>query len=296
MAAELNELFEEGITRCGELTDAVDAAMDAIDETTDQAREVAERVLEEGREARQHLRDLALRMDQAEESIGAARKDAEGSVHGLAGRTAELKTELRDLLERVKHAASQLETQKGRLDDSLDAHTATAQGDLAGLTEMTRELDSAASRRLDDAGQAIEGYRTRIEAAQAELAQKREAWMTALDRLATIAHQQTEVWVAGLQKLLQRQSTAMVAAVNVMVDRHNDTMDVIKDEFAVQAPQDAAAALEPLEASLRALGEEGSARLAALESRAGGLEAAMSGPTPILADLRAALEATTELG
>lgn len=296
MAAEINELFEEGITRCGELADAVDAAMNVIDETADQARELADRVGQEGTEARQHLRDLAARLEKAHDTIEDARRDAEGTLEGLAGKAVDLKTGVHELLERVRKGAAQLEEQRSRLDDSLDVQVATVQGDFGELARKTQELEAEANRRLEQAGEAITAFRSSIDAARAELAQKREGWGTALDRLEASAQEQASDWVGGLQALLGRQANAMVNAANVMVARHNDTMDVIKEEFARQAPQELASALEPLQASLRSLAEEAAAREQALSGRAQELQAAMSGQVPVLADLRAVLETTGELG
>jgi len=296
MAAEINELFEEGITRCGELTDAVDTAMNVIDETADRARELADRVGQEGTEARQHLRDLVARLEKADDTIEDARKDAEGTLEGLAGKAVDLKTGVDVLLERVKKAAAQLEEQRSLLDDSLDAQVATAQGDFSELAHKTQELEAEANRRLDQAGEALTAFRSSIDAARVELAQKREGWGTALDRLEASAREEAGDWVAGLQALLGRQATAMVNAANVMVARHNDTMGIIKEEFARQAPQELASALEPLQASLRSLAEEAAGREQALAARAQELQAAMSGQAPVLADLRAVLETTAELG
>ena len=73
MAAEINELFEEGITRSRELSDAADETMDAIDEMAKEAEELAQRVQDEGTEARQHIRELVARMEQAEGALESSR-------------------------------------------------------------------------------------------------------------------------------------------------------------------------------------------------------------------------------
>jgi DNA repair exonuclease SbcCD ATPase subunit len=296
MAAEINELLEEGITRCAELADAVDAAMDAIDETAGRARDVAERVRDEGTEASEHLRGLVARLEKAESSIEAARREADGSLEGLGSRAVDLKTEVDALLDRVGKAATQIEEQRTRVDDSLEARMTEARADFQDLAQKTQRVEAEANQRLDQAGEAITGFRSAIDAARAELDGKQEAWTTALHRLEESAHEQASAWVAGLQGLLSRQASAMVNAANVMVDRHNETMDVIKHEFAEQSPQELATALEPLQASLRSLAQEATAREQALASRAEELQAALNGQIPVLTDLRAILEATAGLG
>lgn len=294
--AELNELFEQAITHCGELTDAADEAMEAIDATSERAREVAERVQEEGKEARDHLRELVSRLEKAEGAIEGARGEAQGALERMAGKANDLKTEVETLLDRVKKAAAQLEEQKARIDDSLDAQMATTQADFNELAQKTQELEAVANERLDRAAEAITAFRSAIDAARAELAQKKDAWATALDHLETRAQEQTSAWVAGLQTLLQRQAAAMVNAANVMVDRHNDTMELIKEEFAEQAPRQLATDLEPLQASVRRLGEDAAARQGALSTRMEELHAQIDTEAPALTDLRRVFEATAELG
>ena len=73
MTAEINELFEEGITRSRELSDAADETMDAIDEMAKEAEELAQRVEDEATEARQHLRDLAAASSSAEGALEPSR-------------------------------------------------------------------------------------------------------------------------------------------------------------------------------------------------------------------------------
>ena len=102
MNAEINELFEEGITRSRELSDAADETMGAIDEMAKEAEELAQRVEDEGKEACQHMRDLASRLEQAEGALESSRTQADGALEGLSGKAAELKTEALELLEKVR--------------------------------------------------------------------------------------------------------------------------------------------------------------------------------------------------
>jgi len=295
MAAEINELFEQGITHCGELTDAADEAMNAVDAAAERARELADRVQQEGGEAREHLRDLTTRLQKAADALEDSRGGAQGALEGLGEKAEALQAEVGDLLERVQKATAPIEEQRGRLDDSLDAQTAATQADVAELAQTTQEVDAEAGRRLEEAGKAIEAFRASIDAARSELAQKRDAWSEALERLEGAAHERANACVAALQELLQRQATAIVDAANVMVDRHNDTMDVIKQAFAEQAPQDLAAAAGPLQAALLGLGEEAIAREQALAARLVELDAAMDAHATPLDALRTALEAAAEL-
>src|SRR5262245_60967447 len=102
MTAEINQLFEEGITRSQELTDAADAAMNAVDGMAQEAEQLAQRVQQEAHEACQHMRELATRLEQQEGELETARAQAEGALEGLAAKAGELTAEAGHLLERVK--------------------------------------------------------------------------------------------------------------------------------------------------------------------------------------------------
>jgi DNA repair exonuclease SbcCD ATPase subunit len=296
MAAEINELFELAVTHCGDLTDAADAAMEAVDAAAGQAEELTERVEQEGKEAREHLRELVARLQQAEGAIEGARGSAAGALAGLAGKAAGLKAAVEALLERAQRAAEQVEEQRRRLDDSLDAQTATTQAEFDELARETEQVEKEAIRRLEEAGRAVTAFRATIEAARDALVRKKDAWDTALRALEAGASERAGTWVAGLKAILHRQATAMVNAANVMVDRHNDTMDAIKREFAEEAPQEMPAVLEPLQAALGHVGEEAAAHGEALSARVEELHAAMSSQGPDLDGLRADLDTAAELG
>ena len=295
MAAPINELFEEGVTRCGGLTDAADEAMNALDAATEQAGELVQRVEQEADEARGRLRELTASLEKSADALAASRGEAEGALQGLAGRAQDVERHVGEQLERIREAAARIDEQGTRAGEALDAHAADAQADVAELARRTQEADAEAARRLEEAGRAVASFRATIDAARAELEQKREAWSEALEHLAAAAHDQANAWVLSLQSLLQRQAAAIVEAVNVMVDRHNDAMEVIRQEFAAQAPEDLAHALEPVQTALRTLNDEATARENALAASVAELDSSTEATAPPLDDLRSALESAAEL-
>ena len=80
--AVINQLFEEGITRSRELSDAADEAMRAIDDMAKEAEELAQRVDTEAAEARQHIQELTSRLERSEGALGDGRPPGRGSAHG----------------------------------------------------------------------------------------------------------------------------------------------------------------------------------------------------------------------
>lgn len=295
MSAEINELFEEGITRSGELADAADEAMDAIDEMAKDAEGLAKRVEDEGKEACQHLRELATRLEQAEAGVEKARGQADGALETLAARAGELKTEAGELLERARKSMAAVEARRDELDGSLDAQMASTQQDFQDLVGRTATAQSQAEEHLQEAAQRIAALRAAIETARSEFAVKQQAWSDAVYEVDAAVQETADEWVEGLNALLRRQSQALVEAGNAMVDQHNDAMDHLKRRFIEQAPQHLATALDPLEAALTALGEEAADCSQRISSETQQLEQWVGGALPALMPVQAALDAAAGL-
>jgi DNA repair exonuclease SbcCD ATPase subunit len=268
MTPEINQLLEEGIARSGELTDAADEAMNAIDSLVKGAEGLTARVQEDAHEVGQHLRDLVSRLDHAENELEGARGEAEGALDGLASKAVEVKAAVTDLLERVKKNMADLDAQHDRVDEALTGQMSSAQTDFADLAQKTHDLEEQTDHHLSEAAAALSAFRSAIDAARTELAHKREDWSAAMESLETHAHEQANAWVTGLQGLLTRQATAMVEAANSMVTHHNESMTDLKHRFVEQAPQELTSALAPLRTALESLGEDAGTRQQALSAHA----------------------------
>jgi chromosome segregation ATPase len=296
MAAEINELFEEGITRSRELTEAADQAMNAIDEMAGHAEELARRVEDEGQQACQHLRELAGRLEDAEGRLERARSQADGALEALAGKAAEVKSEAGELLERVRKAAAEIEARADELDGALDSQMASTQQGFQELERGTQRAQAQAEEDLQQAAQRIAALRTAIEAARREFDQKQRAWNDALGGLETTVQDKAEECVGAVNELMRRQSQALVGAANAMVDRHNAAMDALKQRFVEQAPQDLAMALDPLEAALTTAGEAAAEHERRLSAEAEQLEQWVGATVPTVTSVRAALDAAAGRG
>lgn len=296
MTAEINELFEEGITRCGELTDAADEALDAIDEMAKEAEELAQRVEDEGKEACQHLRDLVGRLDAAEGTLESGRARAGSALENLTSKAVDLKTEAGELLERVKKSLAEVESRQEELDAALDGQMASAQQDFQELALKTQDAQSKAEQELQEAAQRVGALRTAIEAARAEFAQKQQGWNDAVHEVETTVQEKANDWVDGLNELLRRQSEALVAAANTMVDQHNEAMEGVKRRFVEQAPQELGDALDLVEAALTTLGGEAAECGQRLSSEAQQLEQWVAAALPTVAPIQTALDSAAGLG
>jgi DNA repair exonuclease SbcCD ATPase subunit len=214
----------------------------------------------------------------------------------LAGKAAHLKTEVGNLLERVKKNMGDLEAQQNRVNESLDGHMSSTQAGFTELAQKTHELEAETGRHLEQAGAAISAFRSAIDAARAKFAHQREAWTSALASLDTHAHEQANAWTAGLHGLLTRQATTMVETVNAMVDRHNDAMHHLKQRFVEQAPHELASALEPVRAAVESLKESAATRQHGLSSHVQELGQSATEALSVLEGIRAGLTSTARLG
>lgn len=291
----INQLFEEGITRSQELSDAADEAMRAIDGMEKEAEELAQRVDAEAAEARQHIRELVSRVERSEGALEAAGNEARGSLAGLAGKSAELATEAAELLDRVKASLAELDTRREAVDADLTARMSATQDDATELAGRTQAAQTAAEDGLQHVAQALAGFRTAIDAARAELAQKQQAWAAAADELESQASAHTAAWTSGLSDLLERQSITLVEAANSMVDEHNESMKGVRTRFVEQAPEHLAEALSPLEGALGEMGQEAETLEQTLAGEADQMTHWADTAVPLVDALRAALDAAARV-
>ncbi len=296
MTSEINQLLEESVTRSAELGDTADEAMNAIDGMVKNAEALAERVREEGSETCRCLHEVAAHLEHAGGELETARGSAEGALDGLAGKAADLKTEVGNLLERVKKNMGDLEAQQNRINESVDGHASSTQAAFSDLAQKTHDVEAETGRHLEEAGAAISAFRSAIGAARAEFAHQREAWANSLASLETHAHEQTEAWTAGLHGLLTKQAATMVEAANAMVARHNDAMKHLKERFVEQAPHELDSALEPLRTAIEHLKEIAATRQQGLSSHVQELGQSAAEALSVIEGIRAGLTSAARLG
>ncbi|SRR5258708_7771579 len=109
MTSEINQLLEESVTRSAELGDTADEAMNDIDGMAKNAEALTERVREEGSGVSRYFHEITAHLEHAGGELEAARGSAEGALDSLAGKAADLKTEVGNPLERVKKNVGDLE-------------------------------------------------------------------------------------------------------------------------------------------------------------------------------------------
>lgn len=294
--ADLNELLEEAATRAGELSDEIDAASNAIDEMTDRAEKLARRVDEEVEGLRDKLRSLSERFPSAEGELESATGQATSALDGLASRAESLRGEVSGLLETVKTQLQELEEEKARVQTEVQREFQEAGAEVGELDRAVAELSQAIAANLTEAGEAITAFGATLDQARGELAARQAGWAEAVGQLEEAAEEQAERWTEGLSDLLNGQAEALLAATNQMVATHNETMEDLKQRFAVEAREKLVAALDPLRQELTRLGELSASRQDQLHGRAGEILEKVARALPLVDALQAGLRVTERLG
>src|SRR5262245_23045241 len=119
--AEINELFEEGITRCRELSDEADEAMNAIDRMAERAEALTRRVEEEGEEACRRLRELTHALEEAGTEVESSTSQAVEALAGFDTAADGLRGSLADLTARIESALAEVAARKDDVERTVDA-------------------------------------------------------------------------------------------------------------------------------------------------------------------------------
>lgn len=293
--ADMNELLEEAAGRCSALSDELDDTVNGIKQLVERANDVWEAVSKGGEEVHGQLRDLAGKLDAAEEAVEGAAGQAGSDLDSVGSKAAEVRANVGELLQKVQGDLTELETLKNELQQTLASDGQGVATDVSDLTSKVQTVQQGIAKQLQEAGQKIEAFRASLESARTELVEKQTTWTEAVDRLEEAARQQTQEWVTGLQTLLAGQSHAMLNLANRMITNHNQTMEKLKTKFATEVAQEIAAAITPLRDSLERLGSLAAARSGDVSTRSDEVLQRVRAALPVLEELKTVFETSSRL-
>lgn len=253
---EINELFEEGITRCRELSDEADEAMNAIDRMAERAEALTRRVEEEGQEASRRLRELTHALEEAGTELESSTSQAEEALAGFDTAVEGLRGALDELVARAESVSTELASRKDEIERSVDAQMDSVRQALQDLEKRAGEATSEMEHQARATVTAVVQLGHVVDGDRRETAQKLQDWAAAGQELTTAAQEAATAWTAGLSGLRERQATALVEAGNAMVDMHNEAMEALAQRFGEQAPREVEAAVASLLDAVGDLGEE----------------------------------------
>jgi predicted HTH domain antitoxin len=293
--AEMNELLEEAEGQCSALSDELDTAVAAINSMESKAETLQEHASRGVSQVRSRLQALTERLGAAETALESARQDAVSDLDALAEQAAALRTDVSDLLLHVREKLETLQDQEGRLDEAMGESMQAMGTDVSDLGIKVQETQQSIATQLEEAGQAIDTFGKAVEAAQTALGEKQSELSDALDTFESTAQEKTREWVGALQTVLADQTTAMVDMANRALVKHNDTMEALKQAFAVEAAHQVAASIQPLQDSLELLGQRAGEHGTALSAKAEEALGKVRGALPVLEELRLAFEQSSRL-
>lgn len=254
--AEMNELLEEAIERCGELSeDCTDAAAN-IDNLVERGGELADAIDSAGEETRQHLEDLTAKLDEAEDKLGEAGQEAKGSLDALVARAGELEGTVGELLEKVKSGLAELEAKEKEFDGRLEEQMDAAGEDVNQLGQRMSDLGETISKNLEAAGEAIQEFTDAVDTARQEWAEKKGLLLGAMDDVEDAVREQTGKYCEEIEELLDNERAEVLVqrlANEMLIAKHNAALDVLEQRFEQEPKDQAASAMEPLLDALQEL-------------------------------------------
>jgi hypothetical protein len=102
--------------------------------------------------------------------------------------------------------------------------------------------------------------------------------------------------VRAIQELLVDQTKAMIEMANGMIERHNQSMEHLKQKFTEEAANQVAASIEPLQEKLESLVELADNKKGELSARSEEALQRVRAALPVLEELKTAFESTSRLG
>jgi len=292
----MNELLEEAEGQCSALSDELDTAVAAINSLESKANTLHEHAARGASQVRSRLQALTERLDAAESALESARSEAVSDLDALAEQATAVRTDVSDLLLHVREKLEALQQQEQTLDEAMNESMQAVGTDVSDLGTKVQEAQQSIATQLEEAGQAVDRFGKAVEAAQTALGEKQTELSTALDEFESTAQEKTREWVGALQTVLADQTTAMVDMANRALVKHNETMEALKNAFAVEAAHQVAASIQPLQDSLEMLGQRAADHGATLSARAEEALNRVRGALPVLEELKAAFEQSSRLG
>jgi chromosome segregation ATPase len=234
-------------------------------------------------------------MDAAEQALAAARQGATSELDALAGEAGTVRTSVTGLLEHVREQLTALQLQQARLDEAASGRLSGVQEDVNELAEKVQAGQQAVAAELKQAGEAVDRLQDAVHTAHDSLVSQQGELDGVLEALETSATQKASEWVGGIQSLLAAQTTAMVDLANRAIAGHNNTMETLRNAFAVEARDAVTASFAPLQDGLDRLARAAGRQQGLLSAKAQEAVTRVRGIAPVLDALRASFEQSRRL-
>ena len=297
--AQINELFEEAIGRCEELSDDAQTAGDAIESMLDSAQDLADRLASEGEETRRALQTLTGGLQEAEAGIEGAIDGAKAGLDGLVSKASEVQSAVGEAVTRIKDALEELDSLREELRGRLEQQSQDAAGDVEQIAERIASVQEGLSTRIEEAGDAVKELTDAVTEAQEQWGEKRDALLESIVDLERDSRAATEKYASEIEDILDNQRISVLVrhlANDMLIGKHNEAIDVLGQRFEEEVPDALPDRLQPLAAAVTELKELCAQHQSALQQKADEVRARVDKAAGVLEGIMPALESAQQIG
>jgi DNA repair exonuclease SbcCD ATPase subunit len=253
----INDLFQEAIQRCGELSSEMDKAEAALDGVLSRADDLGATVSSKSEEAHRHLGELTGRLAEAEQELESDPPQAHARLLALAGRAGEVQARVIERLEQVQAGMAELAARRAELETLLETQTEATGVNLDALGQRIHELEEAIAAGLDQSNAALQSFSGALNDAREDWQDRLDDFHDELDRLHDTAVEQAQSYVAGVESTFNEGIDVLVdeLANDMLIEPHNQAIDGFMRKFTEEAKAQVAEALAPVRQAMEALGE-----------------------------------------
>jgi hypothetical protein len=247
MAAQLNELLEEAVTRSTAFADHAVEMQHAAHDTGEKVRALGEKVRDESSESHGLFADVVAKLKEAESHLDDGEHKAEAEMSALRTRLDEIEHKVTALVSAAKTGAGELREAKTTIAGDLEGRQHEIDGLFDGGQQKAHAIEAHVGERLTAMHDALAALQHSVAESQQHLGTAVAGFSENLNQLAQKAQTQTNACVDAVSQAATRAAEALTEAGDQIVKTHNELMELIRDKLDHEIPTQAEAALSKVQ-------------------------------------------------
>lgn len=239
--AQMNELLEQAVGECENLTKETDTLIEVVGQVIGGAGELASRVEEEGVQTSKNLVELAAMLSYGENGLKSRAENARSQMDSLQKRAEEVESKVQGMLEGVEQSLKELAEQKSRLSSSLRSAHDKAEDDLEKLAVAVKELEDAAVKQLAEAEKTIDTFKADVDTIREAFHDKKDEIKDAIEALENRHRERLEGLVEDFDELVgdgEAQVNELQEKLNQAAEQWVETLMAMFTETVPEALED----------------------------------------------------------
>jgi chromosome segregation ATPase len=291
----LNQLLEEAVTRCQELSQQAGETGDVADTVLDRSRQLGARVADEGRAALSRFQEVGRALEEAEDKLGAAEEAARRRLERVDARAEEARAEAAKLLDDVEGVRGELESARERTAADLEHQVEEAEERMAELARQIGELGQATQSQVAEALEDMTALGRTVAALRAALPEALLRLHGDLEGLEEAASQAVDQVLDAFEDSMQAHVDGFAELGQTLAAEHNRSVQALVKAFTQDAVAELGDALEPLRRATAALEQLADSGGEAVVARTAEISAAVDVVGTLLGRIHPALAAVMQL-